>query len=55
MLLLKVIDMYYDFSQLVTNTQALINACDTLIKLNTALLSLVVCLLVWIIFTRVKK
>lgn len=55
MLLLKVIDMYYDFSELVTNTNTLISACDTLIKLNTALFTIVVCLFVWFVFTRCKK
>lgn len=47
--------MYYDFSQLVTNTDTLIQVCNNLFKLNTALFSIVVCLMVWIIFTRVKK
>lgn len=47
--------MYYDFSQLVTNTQTLINACDTLIKLNVSLFTIIVCFFVWFVFTRVKK
>lgn len=48
MLLLKVIDMYYDFSELVTNT-------NTLIRLNVALFSIIVCLYVLSLFTRCKK
>lgn len=47
--------MYYDFTQLVTNTDTLISACDTLIKLNISSFTVVVCFLVWFVFTRCKK
>ena len=47
--------MYYDFTQLVTNTDTLIQVCNNLFKLNIALFSILVCLYVWSVISRCKK